>query len=170
MHRGIVVLDAPVVPAAEQRAVGREERGADRNPAFGAPGARLLERDGEHLRVVVHVRQGFSSRRRTKVDTMIGAIILGFAAGIIGRMLMPGDVFRDMSGATSWLVSLGLGLAGAALGWLIFTGLLGIGDDDVFDLGGILSAIIGVLILLPIAGWVLRRSGKSPERPRTPRG
>jgi hypothetical protein len=34
-----------------------------------------------------------------------------------------------------------LGLAGAAVGWLLFTKLLGIGDDDVFDLGGIVSAI-----------------------------
>ena len=50
------------------------------------------------------------------------------------------------------------------VGWLIFTRLLGIGDDDVFDLGGILSAIIGVLIVLPIAGFVLRRVGASPER------
>ena len=81
---------------------------------------------------------------------MIGALILGFLAGVIGRLLMPGDVFRHMGGPRSWLVSLALGLAGAALGWLIFTGLLGIGDDDVFDLGGIVSAIIGVLILLPI--------------------
>ena len=96
---------------------------------------------------------------------MIGAIILGFFAGVIGRLLMPGDVFRHMSGPRSWLVSLVLGLAGAALGWLIFTSLLGIGDDDVFDLGGLLSAIIGVLILLPIAGFALRRSGHSPERP-----
>ena len=95
---------------------------------------------------------------------MIGALILGFLAGVIGRLLMPGDVFRHMSGPTSWLVSFVLGLAGAALGWLIFTKLLGIGDDDVFDLGGILSAIIGVLILLPIAGLVLRRTGLSPER------
>ena len=47
---------------------------------------------------------------------------------------------------------------------MIFTTLLGIGDDDVFDLGGILSAIIGVLIVLPIAGFVLRRLGASPER------
>ena len=54
---------------------------------------------------------------------------------------------------------LALGLAGAALGWLIFTKLLGIGDDDVFDFGGIISAVIGVLILLPSAGFVLRRSG-----------
>ena len=96
---------------------------------------------------------------------MVGALILGFLAGVIGRVLMPGDVFRHMSGPRSWLVSLVLGLAGAALGWLVFTSLLGIGDDDVFDLGGLLSAIIGVLILLPIASFVLRRSGQSPERP-----
>jgi uncharacterized membrane protein YeaQ/YmgE (transglycosylase-associated protein family) len=94
---------------------------------------------------------------------MVGALILGLLAGVIGRMLMPGDVFRHMSGPSSWLVSVVLGLAGAALGWFLFTYLLGIGDEDVFDLGGILSAIIGVLILLPIAGFVLRRSGASPE-------
>ena len=97
---------------------------------------------------------------------MIGALILGFIAGVIGRLLMPGDVFRDMGGPASWLTSLLLGLAGAALGWFIFTDLLGIGDDDVFDLGGLLSAVIGVLILLPIAGFVLRRTGLSPELPR----
>ena len=97
---------------------------------------------------------------------MIGAIILGFVAGVIGRALMPGDVFRHMSGPASWATSLVLGLVGAVVGWLIFTGLLGIGDDDVFDLGGLLSAIIGVLIVLPIAGFVLRRTGLSPERPR----
>jgi len=99
---------------------------------------------------------------------MIGALILGFLAGVIGRVLMPGDVFRHMNGPTSWLVSLVLGLIGAAVGWLIFTKLLGIGDEDVFDLGGILSAIIGVLIVLPIAGFVLRRTGMSPERPPAP--
>ena len=95
---------------------------------------------------------------------MSGALILGFVAGVIGRMLMPGDVFRHMSGPKSWGISLLIGLIGAWVGWLIFTGLLGIGDDDVFDLGGILSAIIGVLIVLPIAGFVLRRIGASPER------
>jgi uncharacterized membrane protein YeaQ/YmgE (transglycosylase-associated protein family) len=98
---------------------------------------------------------------------MIGAILLGFFAGVIGRMLMPGDVFRHMSGPRSWLVSLGLGLVGAFVGYLLFTRLLGIGDEDAFDLGGILSAIIGVLIVLPIAGFILRRTGTSPERPTT---
>ena len=100
---------------------------------------------------------------------MIGALILGFLAGVIGRLLMPGDVFRHMSGPASWLTSLLLGLAGAALGWFLFTSLLGIGDDDMFDLGGIISAIIGVLILLPIAGFVLRRTGMAPEGRQPPR-
>ena len=95
---------------------------------------------------------------------MIGALILGFVAGVIGRMLMPGDVFAGMSGPKSWGISLLLGLAGAALGYVIFTMLLGIGDDDVFDLGGILSAIIGVLILLPVAGILMRRTGTPPPR------
>jgi uncharacterized membrane protein YeaQ/YmgE (transglycosylase-associated protein family) len=88
---------------------------------------------------------------------MLGAILLGFVAGAIGRMLMPGDAFRHMSGPKSWLVSLGIGLAGALLGYLIFTVGFGIGDTDIFDWGGIIGAIIGTLIVLPIAGWLLRR-------------
>ncbi|MEZ5259548.1 MAG: hypothetical protein R2705_22510 [Ilumatobacteraceae bacterium] len=35
VHRRVVVLDPPVVAPPEQRAVGREQRGADRDPAFG---------------------------------------------------------------------------------------------------------------------------------------
>jgi uncharacterized membrane protein YeaQ/YmgE (transglycosylase-associated protein family) len=96
---------------------------------------------------------------------MIGALLLGLVAGAIGRMLMPGDAFRGMSGPKSWGVSILLGLAGAALGWVIFTWALGIGDEDIFDWGGILSAIIGVLILLPIVTWVLRRTQRDKAEP-----
>lgn len=39
-----------------------------------------------------------------------------------------------------------LGLVGALVGWLLFTGLLGIGDTGVFDLGGIIGAIIGAVL------------------------
>ena len=95
---------------------------------------------------------------------MIGALLLGLVAGFIGRAIVPGDVFEGMHGPTSWLASIVLGLVGAVVGWLIFTAGLGIGDTDVFDWGGILSALIGVVIVLFVAGFVLRRAegGHSP--------
>jgi uncharacterized membrane protein YeaQ/YmgE (transglycosylase-associated protein family) len=96
---------------------------------------------------------------------MIGAAIVGFVAGIIGRMLMPGDPFRHMSGPKSWGVSLLVGLAGAALGYLIFTVGLGIGDTDVFDLGGIVGAVIGVFIVLAIASVVMKSRGGTSRSP-----
>ena len=90
---------------------------------------------------------------------MIGALILGLVAGFIGRALVPNDVFSDLSGPASWAISIVLGLVGAFVGYLIFTRGLGIGDDDAFDLGGILSAIIGVVIVLLVAGFVVGRMG-----------
>ena len=73
---------------------------------------------------------------------MIGAIILGIVAGFIGKALMPG---KDPGG---FFVTILIGLAGALIGFFLFTELLGIGDSDAFDLGGLPGAIIGTLILL----------------------
>lgn len=87
---------------------------------------------------------------------MVGAVITGFIVGVIARALTPGDVFRDMSGPTSWLVSIVVGLVGSLLGYLVFTAGLGIGDDDVFDLGGIVGAVIGTVVVLLLAGLVMR--------------
>jgi uncharacterized membrane protein YeaQ/YmgE (transglycosylase-associated protein family) len=84
---------------------------------------------------------------------MIGAIILGLLAGFIGKALMPG---RDPGG---FFVTILLGLAGSVVGFLVFTELLGIGDNDVFDLGGLIGAIIGVMILLGIYRAVVGRRG-----------
>lgn len=75
---------------------------------------------------------------------MIGAIILGLLAGYIAKALMPGD---DPGG---FFVTILLGLAGSLIGFFIFTELLGIGDSDIFDLGGLIGAIIGTMILLGI--------------------
>jgi uncharacterized membrane protein YeaQ/YmgE (transglycosylase-associated protein family) len=73
---------------------------------------------------------------------MIGAIILGIVAGFLGRLLMPG---RDPMGFFATIL---LGLAGSLVGFFIFTGLLGIGDNEMFDLGGLIGAVIGVMVLL----------------------
>jgi uncharacterized membrane protein YeaQ/YmgE (transglycosylase-associated protein family) len=90
---------------------------------------------------------------------VIGALLLGLVMGAVVRMLIPNDAFSHMSGPKSWLVSIVLGLAGAALGYLIFTVLIGIGDTDIFDWGGALSAFIGTLIVVPLASWAFRRAG-----------
>ena len=91
---------------------------------------------------------------------MIGAIILGIVAGFIGRALMPGP---DPMG---FLATVLLGLAGAVVGFLLFTELLGIGDNEIFDLGGLVGAIIGVLILLGIYRAYLGRRGPQPPARR----
>jgi uncharacterized membrane protein YeaQ/YmgE (transglycosylase-associated protein family) len=90
---------------------------------------------------------------------VIGALLLGLVVGAVVRAIIPNDAFQHMSGWRSWLVSIVLGLAGAALGWAIFTALLGIGDTDVFDWGGLVSAFIGTLIVVPLASWLVRRAG-----------
>jgi uncharacterized membrane protein YeaQ/YmgE (transglycosylase-associated protein family) len=91
---------------------------------------------------------------------MIGALLLGLFCGVVARILVPNDAFRKMSGPVSWLVSIGLGLLGALVGYLIFTVGLGIGDTDIFDWGGLLSALIGTVIVVLIATWILRRTAR----------
>ena len=88
---------------------------------------------------------------------MIGAIILGLLAGFIGKALMPG---KDPGG---FFVTILLGLAGSLVGFFIFTELLGIGDTEAFDLGGLIGAIIGTMILLGVYRAVAGRDeGPTP--------
>jgi uncharacterized membrane protein YeaQ/YmgE (transglycosylase-associated protein family) len=94
---------------------------------------------------------------------VIGALILGLVTGAVVRLLMPRDVFRRMSGPAVWFLSVGIGLLGAVVGWFVFARLLDLGDDDVFDLEGIVGAIVGAAIVVPVAAFVLRRAS-GPRR------
>jgi uncharacterized membrane protein YeaQ/YmgE (transglycosylase-associated protein family) len=85
---------------------------------------------------------------------MIGALILGLVAGFVGKALMPG---KDPGG---FLVTILLGLAGAMVGYWLFRAV-GIGDDDMFDLGGLVGAIIGVMILLGLYRVFIDRNDKA---------
>jgi len=73
---------------------------------------------------------------------MIGALILGLVAGYIAKALVPGP---DPGG---FFVTILLGLAGSLIGFFLFTELLGIGDSQAFDLGGLIGAVIGTVLLL----------------------
>ena len=76
------------------------------------------------------------------VGEIIAAIIIGIIAGYLGRLLLPG---RDPMGFVQTVI---FGIIGSLLGWVLFTYILGIGDKDKFDLGGIIGAIIGTMLVL----------------------
>ncbi len=74
--------------------------------------------------------------------SILAWIILGLVAGGIAKMLMPG---KDPGGI---IVTMLIGVAGAIVGgfiWNVFSGSDNYGD---FDIGGLLIAIFGAMILL----------------------
>ena len=85
------------------------------------------------------------------IGNIIAAIFIGIIAGYLGRALLPGD---DSMG---FIATVAVGIVGALVGYFLFTTVLGIGDDDKFDLGGIIGSIIGVMLVL----LVLRAVGGS---------
>ena len=76
------------------------------------------------------------------IGNLIAAIVIGILAGFLGRALLPGP---DPMGVVA---TIAVGIVGALVGWVLFTYVLGIGDDEKFDLGGIIGAIIGTMLVL----------------------
>jgi uncharacterized membrane protein YeaQ/YmgE (transglycosylase-associated protein family) len=94
------------------------------------------------------------------IGNLIAAIVIGFIAGFIGRALLPGP---DPMGVVATIV---VGIAGALVGWVLFTYVLGIGDDDKFDLGGIIGAIVGTMLVLLVVRAVRGRNAPAAAAPR----
>ena len=70
-------------------------------------------------------------------------IIVGLIAGALGKLIMPGD---DPGGI---IVTIILGIVGAFVGGFVF-GLFGGGGVTGFNLGSILVATVGAIIVLAI--------------------
>ena len=49
--------------------------------------------------------ENFKTLKNEQETQMIGAILLGFVAGTVGRLLVP-DMWSGLSGPKSWLFSL----------------------------------------------------------------
>jgi uncharacterized membrane protein YeaQ/YmgE (transglycosylase-associated protein family) len=85
---------------------------------------------------------------------IIGIIIIGFLAGVVAKLLMPG---RDPGG---FIVTTLLGIVGAfvatylgqAIGWYR-------ADEGA----GFVGAVVGAVILLAIYHFIKRRSASSPR-------
>ena len=89
------------------------------------------------------------------IGNIIAAIFIGIIAGYLGRLLLPG---RDPMG---FVQTVAFGIIGALVGYFLFTSVLGIGDDDKFDLGGIIGSIIGTMIVLLVYRAATNRGGRS---------
>jgi uncharacterized membrane protein YeaQ/YmgE (transglycosylase-associated protein family) len=83
---------------------------------------------------------------------IIGWIVLGLLAGLIAKVVLPGD---DPGGI---IVTTLIGIAGAFLGGLIAS-VLGLGDplDEFFDISTWIAAIVGAIVLLLIYRLVVGR-------------
>lgn len=76
-------------------------------------------------------------------------IILGLVAGVIAKLIMPGN---DPGG---FIVTILIGIAGALIGGAIASAL-GWGGVDGIDLGSIVVAVLGSILLLVIYRAVRR--------------
>lgn len=73
---------------------------------------------------------------------IIAWIVVGLIGGVIGKALLPG---KDPGG---FFITILLGIAGAMLGGFLSIALgIGNGVDD-FDIGTIVLAVVGTMILL----------------------
>lgn len=70
-------------------------------------------------------------------------ILFGLIAGVIAKFLMPGP---DPGG---WIITILLGIAGALVGGFIGQAL-GFGGVSGFNLGSMVIAILGAILLLAI--------------------
>jgi uncharacterized membrane protein YeaQ/YmgE (transglycosylase-associated protein family) len=86
---------------------------------------------------------------------IIGWILLGLVAGVIAKVILPGD---DPGGI---IVTILIGIVGALLGGLLAR-VLDLGDpiDEFFDLSTWLAAIIGAVILLLIYRMLVGRRSR----------
>ena len=69
---------------------------------------------------------------------LLGASPVGF----IARALLPGSQSMGI------ILTCLLGIGGALVGFFIFHELIGWGDGSKFDLGGIVGAVLGAMLLL----------------------
>ena len=81
---------------------------------------------------------------------ILGTILVGFIAGVIAKLIMPGK--NEPSG---FILTTILGIVGAFLATYLGQALGWYGADDG---AGLIGAIVGAMILLGVWGAMARRS------------
>jgi len=91
-----------------------------------------------------------SGHYKERTMGIIAWILLGLIAGVLAKMIMPG---RDPGGI---IVTILIGIAGALVGGFVFS-LFGGGGVTGVNLGSIIVAVVGALILLALYRLVAGR-------------
>lgn len=81
---------------------------------------------------------------------IISWIVIGLIAGALAKLIMPGD---DPGGI---IVTMLIGIVGAFIGGFVF-GLFGGSGVTGFNIGSIIVAVVGAIILLAIYRLVIGR-------------
>ncbi|QIX28844.1 hypothetical protein ncot_15720 [Nocardioides sp. JQ2195] len=81
---------------------------------------------------------------------MLGLIVIGIVIGVVARLLKPGRQ------SISWLMTIGLGIAGALIGGIIAS-LIGTGGIWELNVLGTIVGIIAAIILIGIAEGTMGR-------------
>ena len=84
--------------------------------------------------------------------------VFGLFVGAIARLIVPG---RQPIGL---LWTMGLGIAGALIGGVIVERVLDLGDDDAFDLGSFIGAVLVATFLVAIAARLVERGERRKPR------
>lgn len=72
--------------------------------------------------------------------------LFGLLAGAIAKYIMPG---KEASG---WIMTLVLGIVGSIVGGFLGT-LLGLGDVNTINIGSLILAVVGAMIVI----WISRQ-------------
>jgi uncharacterized membrane protein YeaQ/YmgE (transglycosylase-associated protein family) len=77
-------------------------------------------------------------------------IVLGLVAGILAKLIMPGEQGGGL------ILTIVLGIVGALVGGFLGTSVFGFGEVSGFDLRSIGIAVVGALAVLFLYGLVAR--------------
>ncbi|WP_460744053.1 GlsB/YeaQ/YmgE family stress response membrane protein [Mariniluteicoccus endophyticus] len=84
------------------------------------------------------------------MGTIIAYIVIGLIGGAIAKAILPG---KQGGGILATIV---LGVIGALLGGFLGGLLFNVSYSDVFSVAGLLTSVIGALLVLVIYGFVVK--------------
>ena len=86
------------------------------------------------------------------MGTIIGYIVIGLIAGAIAKLILPGKQGGGI------IITMILGIVGALLGGFLGGLIFDVKYSKIFSFQGLITAVVGALIVLIIYGFIKRRS------------